>query len=181
MEQRELSLVGKLDIGLTKGLCIMLVWLKKLGLWLLGLIIMSASFWIIFEYDEGLADISWHEWGFLLLLPLMLWRHVRYCQHFSIGFWRGLSRLLIAQGVLGVLLISSYGLFVGLLLENEDHASALLYLTQENPVDKLVEYGLILLAVYLAAPVSTASLSTRPTESTRMEPSVLSTAQEVSQ
>ena len=58
MEHRKLSLISKLDNGLVKGLCIMLGWLKYLGLWLLGVFLLLASFSKIFEYSEGLADIS---------------------------------------------------------------------------------------------------------------------------
>lgn len=181
MEHRELSLLSKLDNGLTKGLCIMLGWLKYLGLWLLGLVMLVASFLLIFEYGEGLADISWHEWGFLLLLSLLLWRHTRYCQHFTLGFWRGLSRLLIAQGVLGILLAFGIGLLVCLLLGSEHLDSFLQYLTREHPVDELVSYGFTLLAVYLAAPTYAESPSAKQTASAQLEPVIPTVTDEIVQ
>ena len=181
MEHRELSLLSKLDNGLTKGLCIMLGWLKYLGLWLLGLVMLVASFLMILEYGEGLADISWHEWVFLLLLSLLLWRHTRYCQHFTLGFWRGLSRLLIAQGVLGILLAFGIGLLVCLLLGSEHLDSFLQYLTREHPVDELVSYGFTLLAVYLAAPVSTVAPSEKQMVSAQVEPVIPTVTDEIVQ
>lgn len=181
MEHRELSLISKLDNGLTKGLCIMLGWLKYLGLWLLGLVMLVASFLMIFEYGEGLADISWHEWGFLLLLSLLLWRHVSYCQYFSIGLWNGLSRLLIAQGVLGVLSYFIIGSLLSLVMASEHLDSFLFSLAQENPIEKLVEYGLILLAVYLAAPVSKKSPSVKQAVPAQVEPDIPTVTDEIVQ
>lgn len=169
MEHRELSLISKLDNGLVKGLCIMLGWLKYLGLWLLGLVLLLASFSKIFEYSEGLADVSWHEWAFLLLMPLLLWRHISYCQYFSTGLWSGLSRLLIAQGLLGVLFFFGIGLLMAILVLGEYVDGSDLTFGQENPLVKLVEYGLILLAVYLAAPVSKKPPYVKQTTSTQIE------------
>lgn len=170
MEHRELSLISKLDNGLVKGLCIMLGWLKYLGLWLLGLVMLVASFLMIFEYGEGLADISWHEWGFLLLLSLLLWRHVSYCQYFSIGLWNGLSRLLIAQGLLGVLLFFGIGLLMAILASGEYFDDSDLTFAQENPFVKLVKYGLTLLVVYLATPVSKSTKSAKQINTAQAEP-----------
>lgn len=152
MERRELSLAGKLDSGLVNGLCALLEGFKNLTLWLLGLLMLPASVWVVFEYDEGFSDISWHEWGFLLLLPVLLWRHVCYCRHFASGFWRGLSRLLTFQGVLSVIHLSSIGFLLFLFLESDDLDVFLHYLSQEHPLSELAALGLTLLAVYLAAP-----------------------------
>lgn len=181
MVYRELPLVSKLDNGLTKGLCIMLGWLKYLGLWLLGLVLLLGSFSEIFEYSEGLADVSWHEWGFLLLMPLLLWRHISYCQYFSTGLWSGLSRLLIAQGLLGVLFFFATGLIVELLASGEHFDSADLFFGQQSPFEKLVEYGLTLLAVYLAAPVSTVALSENQKVSAQLDSAIPTVTDEIVQ
>lgn len=181
MEHRELSLISKLDNGLTKGLCIMLGWLKYLGLWLLGLVMLVASFLLIFEYGEGLADVSWHEWAFLLLMPLLLWRHVSYCQYFSIGLWNGLSRLLIAQGLLGVLFFFGIGLLMAILVSGEYFDDSDLTSGQENPLVKLVEYGLILLAVYFAAPVSKKPPSVKQAVPAQIEPDMPTVTDEIVQ
>lgn len=180
MERYELSLAGKLDAGLVKALCALLGWLKNLSLWVLGLSMLLGAIWMIFEYDEGLADISWHEWGFLLLLPLLLWRHARYCQCFAIGFWRGLSRLLIFQGILGIVTLSGTGLLVALLLESESLDSFLRYMAQGDPISELVGYGLTLLVVYLAAPASAGSPASQQAAPARIEPTVSPMAKEAS-
>lgn len=181
MEHRELSLISKLDNGLVKGLCIMLGWLKYLGLWLLGLVMLLASFSKIFEYSEGLADVSWHEWAFLLLMPLLLWRHISYCQYFSTGLWSGLSRLLIAQGLLGVLYFFGIGLLMAILVLGEYVDGSDLTFGQENPFVKLVEYGLILLAVYLAAPVSKKPPSVKQAVPVQVEPNIPTVTDEIVQ
>lgn len=181
MEHRELSLISKLDNGLTKGLCIMLRWIKNFSLWLLGAVLLQRSIKMIFEYSEGLADVSWHEWAFLLLMPLLLWRHVSYCQYFSIGLWNGLSRLLIAQGVLGALSYFIIGSLLSLVLASGHLESFLFSLAQENPIEKLVEYGLILLAIYLAAPVSKKSRSVKQAAPAQVEPDIPTVTDEIVQ
>ena len=132
-------------------------------------VLLQRSIKMIFEYSEGLADVSWHEWAFLLLMPLLLWRHISYCQYFSTGLWSGLSRLLIAQGLLGVLFFFGIGLLMAILVLGEYVDGSDLTFGQENPLVKLVEYGLILLAVYLAAPVSKKPPYVKQTTSTQIE------------
>lgn len=160
MHHPELSLAGKLDSGLTKCLRSILGGVKVSGLWLLGLLTLASLPWMIFEYDDGLADLSLLEWGFMPVLALLLWRHIRYCQHFSTGFWRGLSRLLIAQGIMATVGLVILGACATLLAQIEHPDELLRLLIQEDPLDKLLAFGCVLLAMYLAIPKSApASLS----------------------
>ena len=159
----------------------MLRWIKNFSLWLLGAVLLQRSIKMIFEYSEGLADVSWHEWAFLLLMPLLLWRHISYCQYFSTGVWSGLSRLLIAQGLLGVLFFFGIGLLMAILVLGEYVDGSDLTFGQENPLVKLVEYGLILLAVYLAAPVSKKPPYVKQTTSTQIESAIPTVTDEIVQ
>lgn len=109
MHHPELSLAGKLDSGLTRGLCSMLTGLKVGGLWLLGLLTLASLPWVFFEYDDGLADLSLLEWGLIPVMAMLLWRHIRYCRYFAMGFWRGLNRLLIAQGIMAAVGMALFG------------------------------------------------------------------------
>ncbi|MFL1390629.1 hypothetical protein ACI77F_23465 [Pseudomonas tritici] len=146
MQPSELSLAGKLDIGLTKGLCMLCSGAISSLIWLLGIVQLVTQFSGIFEYGEGLSDLSWGEWGFMPLFVLLLWRHRVYCRHFGWGLWRGLSRLLAFQGrVLGIgLLILGAGWLWGKPSE--------LVRTDMDPIMQLVRFGLALLTLYLAAP-----------------------------
>jgi hypothetical protein len=181
MQSSELSLAGKLDNGLTKGLCLLLRGLKTGSLWLLGLLTLAGLPWIIFEYSEGLADISPLEWGFMPLLALLLWRHSHYCQHFTTGIWRGLSRLLMFQGVMSILGLVIIGLLTFVMAQTGDLQGLLRYLLQDDPISKFVSFGSVLLAVYLAAPTAaTESLSATEAMTARVEPSVSVTAKEAS-
>lgn len=154
MYEKELSLTGKLDNGLTKGILHLLGWLKIGGLWLLGLVIFTVLPWIIFEYKEGLSDLSLLEWGFIPLLALLLWRHVHYCKYFATGFWLGFSRLLICQGIMSALNFLVFGVLIYGLLLIERPQEFFYLLVQESPLDKIITYSSILIAVYLAAPTS---------------------------
>lgn len=181
MQHAELSLAGKLDNGLTKGLCLLLRGLKTGSLWMIGLLTLASLPWMIFEYGEGLSDLSLLEWGFMPLLALLLWRHIHYCRHFKTGIWRGLSRLLVFQGVLGVVWLISVGMFTAVLAQTEHLQTFLRYLLQDDPASKLTSFGSILLAVYLAAP-SAKDKRVRATEAMPIgvEPGVSSPAKEAS-
>jgi hypothetical protein len=152
MQSPKLSLAGKLDSGLTKCLCLLLGWLKTGSLWLIGLLTLAALPGVIFEYGEGAADLSPLEWGFILLMALLLWRYIHYCRHYSTGIWRGLNRLLMFQGVMSVLGLVIIGLLTAMLARTEYLQSFIVYLMQDDPATKLVSYGAILLAAYLSAP-----------------------------
>lgn len=181
MQSPELSLAGKLDNGLTKGLCLLLRGLRTGSLWLLGLLTLAGLPLIIFEYGEGLADLSLLEWGVMPLLALLLWRHIHYCQHFTTGTWRGLSRLLMFQGVMSVLGMIIIGLFTFVMAQTEDIQRLYQYLLQDDPISKIVTFGSVLLAVYLAAPTAaTESLSTPEAMPACVEPSLSTTAKEAS-
>ena len=181
MQSPELSLAGKLDTGLTKILCALLGGLKTASLWLTGFLTLAVMPWMIFEYGEGLSDLSPLEWGFMPLLALLLWRHIRYCRHFSSGFWHGLNRILIFQGVMSVLTLALIGAVVGALLFTEHLQSFLNYLQYQDPISKLASFAFLLLTVYLAAPTrATDSRSTVETPSAHVEPFVSATAKEAS-
>lgn len=181
MQTRELSLVGKLDNGLTKGLCLLLGWLKTASLWWLGLLTLASLPLLIFEYGEGLADLSLLEWGFMPLLVLLLWRHVRYCRHVTTGMWRGLNRLLICQGIMSALGLLLIGLLTAVMVETDDVQGLVTYLAQDDPISKFVSLGSVLLAAYLASP--TAGITTRSMPKaapTRVEPTITPAAKEAS-
>lgn len=176
MQSPDLSLAGKLDNLLTKGFCSLLGGLANTFIWLLGLLVLVGQLIQIFEYGEGLSDVSWAEWGFMLLFVLLLRRHIHYCRHFSTGFWAGLSRLVVFQGRLACAGLSILGFVVG--LESQFGASTDLSSTVD-PVMDVTGLGLVLLMLYLAAPTSSAA-SMRSTVPSRIEHSLIPAEKEVS-
>lgn len=182
MQKSELSLIGRIDNGLSKGLCLILRALKTGFIWLSGLAMIIWLPLIIFEYGDGLADLSSIEWIFMILIGLLIWRHVRYCKHFRSGFWRGLSRLLMCQGLLMTFQLVVIGFVASMLVSFQpadtatDHLREFLQLLMmDDPVSKILNFTLILFATYLAAP-SCYSLprpisAAQPTTMTELEPS----------
>lgn len=181
MQHPELSLIGRLDIGLSKGLCWLLGWWKTVSLWLIGLFMLASLPWTIFEYGEGLADLAPLEWVFMLLLALLLWRHIHYASHFALGFWHGLHRLLMAQGVMFVLGLVVLGVFTTIVRFVERPEELLRLITQEHPIDKIVTFGAVLLALYLGVPrTSTTQAPVSVTVQTRVAPEIPPLAKEAS-
>lgn len=181
MQARELSLAGKLDNGLTKGLCLLFGWLKTASLWWLGLLTLASLPLLIFEYGEGLADLSLLEWAFMPLLTLLVWRHVRYCRHFTTGIWRGLNRLLICQGIMSALGLLLVGLLTAVMVQTDHVQGLVTYLSQDDPISKLVSFSSVLLAAYLAAPTAgITTLSMPKATPIRVEPTVSQAAKEAS-
>lgn len=181
MQSTELSLAGKLDHGLTKGLCLLLRSLKTGSLWLLGLLTLALLPGLIFEYNDGLADLSLLEWSVIPVMALLLWRHIRYCRHFAMGFWRGLNRLLIAQGIMTAVGMVLLGASVAWLGQTEHPDELLRLLVQEDPLNKLLAFGMVLLAFYLAIPKSApSSLPQSSVLHARVEHEVFTPAKETS-
>ena len=181
MQHPELSLAGKLDIGLSKGLCWLLGWSKTVSLWLIGLFMLASLPWTIFEYGEGLADLAPLEWLFMLLLALLLWRHIHYASHFALGFWHGLHRLPIAQGVMFVLGLVVLGAIAAVLQLDKHPEELLRLIPQEHPIDKIVTFGAVLLAIFLGVPRTPATQAPVPASvQTRVEPEITPLAKEAS-
>ncbi|MDI5885990.1 hypothetical protein ACFO0O_06460 [Cobetia amphilecti] len=153
-QSTSLSLTGKIDNGFSRFLCQVLNAIKTGMLWLIGLMILALLPFAIFEYGEGLADISLLEWAFMALLGLLLWRHVNYCQHFSTGFWKGASRLLISLGIMTVVELVVIGLCEIFLWQSEYEDLPRNYLLDDDPLVKLATYASLLVALYLSAPTA---------------------------
>lgn len=159
MDNPEMTLIGKLDIGLSKGICLILGALKTGFIWLSGLALIVWLPFIVFEYGDGLVDLSSLEWIFMILMGLLIWRHVRYCKHFGTGFWRGLSRLLICQGLLMTFELVVIGFVASMLVGVKPLDTAtnnlrefLQFLMMDDPASKILTFTLILFATYLAPP-----------------------------
>lgn len=154
MQKTEMSVVEKLDNGLSKGLCRILDGLKITALWLVGLWELASLPLRIFEYKEGLSDLSPTELIFLPLMGLLLWRQIHYSRRFGAGFWSGFSRLLIALGMLSMLFhiawAASWSLYVSAPSENIANLSSLMFFG--TPLESIAYLTLTLFAIYLAAP-----------------------------
>jgi len=154
MQRSELSLLWAVDSSLSKGMCALLQVVKRAIYWLLGLITLGALPLMIVEHNEGVADISVMEWGFILLIGLLAWRHIRYCRHFSIGFWAGASRLLMAQGLMWVFQLVCLGCYAVFMVYSNQLQLLSEHLLSETLTDKILTLGLIAIAMYLGAPTS---------------------------
>ncbi|MFP8966029.1 hypothetical protein ACKC9G_05570 [Pokkaliibacter sp. CJK22405] len=149
-----LSLLARVDVGVAYYFSVLFKGIITLAIWLLGLVSLIQIIWSFFEYHEGLADLSWAEWGFLLFSLLLLRRHIHYCRHFGWGFWAGLSRLFAFQGIFYGVIYAVLGMLFIYLYSIGEINEFLLQLEVIEPADKLVEYGLSLLAIFLAIPTS---------------------------
>lgn len=183
MHNPELSLIGKLDNGLSKGISLMLGAAKIGFIWLSGLIMVAFLPVLIFEYGDGLADLSKIEWIFMVLMALLVWRHVRYCKHFGTGFLRGFNRLLMCQGLLATVQLVVIGLAASVLVGTQsvdtatDHLREFMQvLMMDDPVSKILGFSLILFATYLAAPSNHRLPRTEPATEPRFRPETHSAA-----
>ena len=173
----KLSPFAQVDTGLTRFVCGLLGGLKHLALWMLGLIAVADFFALIFEYGEGLADMALHEWVFMLLALALTWRHCHYTRHFGYGFWRGLGRWLMTQGILLAVELAVLGMIVWPSLEFTGYAKALDSLDLANKEEEILSLAFALLALYLGAPMKP-RIAEKPrpvTENARQVPSTSAT------
>jgi hypothetical protein len=152
------SLAARLDIGINKYLRMILAGALYCVVWLMGLVLFASQPYLMFEYKEGLADLSWLEWGFMLACLLLISRHVRYSRHFASGFWSSLNRLLMFQGWLACFFLSMTGLAVT--VEAIHYQTAAPPSLNDDPLQELICYGAILFMLYLAAPTECRDIAT---------------------
>jgi len=106
----------------------------------------------IFEYGEGLHDISLHEWLFLALSALLFWRYCIHCSNFRIPWGTRISRILMFLGGLALLDVLVFmalvlsGVFAGEDLHSVLAEPKLIYIS-----DGIFWLG-TLLTLYLASP-----------------------------
>jgi hypothetical protein len=177
-------LLEQLDIGLNHAVGYVLRGLKHLAVWLTGLIALIASICIMFEYGEGLADISQFEWAFMVLAALLVWRHCHYARQFGYGFWRGLARGLTAQGMALITQLTLLGVMALLMLwvmslpmEWQGTADAMNDSDMALKTYEIIGQAMVLLALYLGAPTRPLdAVATQPKQQAlRQEPTFAST------
>lgn len=75
-----------------------LCWLGIAVLFMAGLARLTIIPFSVFEYSDGLHDVSTHEWFFLILTALLLWRYWIHCSYFSATVWTRLTRVFLFIG-----------------------------------------------------------------------------------
>lgn len=161
MHKLELSPIGALDNGLSKW-TVRVFYAVALGLlWMAGLVLFFSLHGIVLEYSEGLADLSNAEWIFVILLTMLIRRHIYYCRHFTTGFWRGISRFFIAQGLaVLVMVVATGGWWIAyssswtLDPAQSNLTAQLETLFYSAGLLDIAFYAVVLLVTYLAAPNS---------------------------
>ena len=146
----------RLDLSLTLTLRRLLRGTGNATLWILGLLSYAALPLVGMEYYDGMLQSTWVEWAYVVLLPLLLWRHIAYCKRFNTGFWVGFNRLLKFSGLFVVIWSAAAGLLVTTFLETDMLFDVLGALVQSLDVSgDLFTYGTSLLVVYMSAPNAT--------------------------
>lgn len=159
------SWLVKIDDALVGSSFYVLKAVQYIALWAMGLCLIVEVFAKIFKNGEGLFDISRLELLFMMACFVLLQRHIFYCRKFAMGFWYGLSRLMVALGITAVVLLCINGIY----LLSIDFSSERLvhslqsYFSDYRSEKEFIEYGMILFSLYLAA-----SFSRRP-----LKPSVV--------
>lgn len=85
-----------------------LYWLSIALLFIAGLASFAMIPFAVFEYGEGMHDVSTHEWLFLALTALLLWRYWIHCSHFNATVWTRLTRIFLFMGGFLFIEISFY-------------------------------------------------------------------------
>ena len=140
-------------VKLDALLCLSIGFLLKLtgrGILLLtGAGYLGLQMYGVFEYGDGLFDLSTLEVIALLLFAALIYRHYNYCKRFNSSFWSGLSRPVYAFGWLAFIIGTPLIVFV--VIQTELNRSLDIFETSEI---KLVEWFLNLVVLYLSAPCS---------------------------
>jgi len=102
-DHKDVPLGIRIDSMVAHFLRQILYWLGLSLLVLAGVAVFALLPLSVFEYREGLYDISLHEWLFLALTALLLWRYSIHCSRFDIPWATRISRVLVFCGGLAVI------------------------------------------------------------------------------
>ena len=108
----------------------------------------------IFEYQDGLADISTIEIIFFISFSVLLKRYWAYTKQTSLRWWHIVSAPFLWYGkfILAALLCASAVAFVDLFQGTDLFKTLML---QEQSYDQLISLSIILLCLYIAVPSQT--------------------------
>lgn len=129
-----------------------LCWLGIALLFMAGLASFAMIPLAVFEYGEGLHDVSTHEWFFLALIALLLWRYWIHCSHFNATVWTRISRILLFMGGFLFIEIAFYvASVIGNLNAGLSYDQALSN-ADTNFLGEIFSWVGVCLALYLASP-----------------------------
>lgn len=130
--------------------------LRHVSLWVLGLSAVYYYLALVFEYGEGAADLSLHEWLFILSAIVLIKRHYYYAKRQGYGFWRATARLLSALGILQVIALAFIGLDAWLRDEWAAYAEAIIWEVPISKETEIIDLMLALTALFFCIPTKCA-------------------------
>lgn len=139
----------KMDVILCISVRFVLKLLGHALLLLAGGAYLGFTFVYIFEYDDGIFDISGLEVVAILLFSALLYRHYQYCMRFKSSLWSSISRPLYAFGWLAI--VVGIPVITYVYVQNELSRPLEYFETSEG---KLLDWFLTLAVLYLSAPCS---------------------------
>jgi len=94
-DYRDVPLGVRIDASIARFTRKAFYWLSFAILLIAGLANFAMIPLSVFEYGEGLYDISMHEWLFIALIALLLWRYWVYCSKFTVAVTTRITRILL--------------------------------------------------------------------------------------
>ena len=96
--EKNIPLAVKIDLFVSYFLRKIVYWIFMLVLFVSGLACISLLSICVFEYGDGIYDISMHEWIFLGLISVFIWRGWAYSSRFNISIRYRLIRVFLFLG-----------------------------------------------------------------------------------
>lgn len=123
---------------------------------LFGVVSIPGVYFELFEYKEGLRDLSNVEIVFLFLFVVIIYRHVSYCFKYKIGIWNSIIRPFYALGALVFVSFAVIGYWICILYFDDNAKSIRIedVFVTPNGIEQLIILTATLLAIYLATPTS---------------------------
>ena len=157
--QHECPLQCKLDWGFSTFISALIKSLINIGLTCIGLSLLIYSIISIYEYDEGLADLSRIELVYMFVVFLLYMRIKSIVLKSTVPWWKAVFSPFMLIGRLAVILFLvavGFGVYA-----NKTDLAQQVFLFEETLIE-LVTYGTVILGLYCGIP----DLSTQVAEVT---------------
>lgn len=157
------SLACSLDWGFSSFFNTLIKSLVSTGLTFIGLAVLIFSIVQMYEYGEGLADLSRYELIYFILVYFLLKRVRAVIKKSTVPFFKAIFSPLILIGQLAVVLALLVGGLALMDLTNKTDMVMNIYLFEETQVE-LVTYVTVILGLYCGVP----AFKTRIPEDTKI-------------
>lgn len=147
-----MNIFQRIDTFFSRSLIGLLRLFAYIFILLSGLVSLALIFVVIFEYDDGIADLSNIELLILAILGLLLYRHISYCRYYGVAIWKRVIMPIYASGMMSVVYSIIFQIIIGFKFMVKPELTFAEVIMQPSKTGELIFLASSLIAIYLSTP-----------------------------